>query len=638
MTDYHSIRCPVCLHPFDATQHIPKVFPSCGHTICQDCLAQVLKSESEPKCPLDKLKFGRDFRKIEAFPTNFLGKELLEMKGRWNSCESHNGKKKFVCLDDHTLVCKDCVIFGDHKGHQVKQISDFEGVVKTKKYELQALVNKISTAPFSLNISIEEKKFNLIECIRKRFDHLRKILTSQEAHMKIMVNNIFLEKKQRLEATTINPAELSKTVGTKLKDFNEIMSNPNIAKMVQEDFSELSNLIEEKLISPNDKFLKELDQLSVPFEKALPSEDLLKGLNVMEALNKELQTIEAKPKLIQEISDDSILIQNVGLDINIGIFSQTLNVQSSNTEKSVTLKKPQLAKLKGLHYQLSPNPIVVDTLTSLIKHLSGIEYVSIDIPQNCSDSPFDEKALFNLVSATFSLSKNVKHIYIDVKNTAVSDMVPVYIIEKIVPEIKNLKSFSFISQNSGITTAVLKALAKPNFSQKPSLEKFKLQFSGVTLEEQAVVEFLSQAPNVKELSLGFGNTAVEDKWLDSFSTSILPSLNKVQKLEIGLSKTNLTDEEVQKLLRNLPNVTNLLVELEQTKISDASFQEFLETKVSSLTNLRNLDINLSGTNTSKDMPRLIRQAKQRVIYGDRGQSNLGLFGKISAFPPSPLCQ
>jgi len=125
--------------------------------------ASLKSSKWTPKCPLDNLSFGS--RSIEAFPTNILGKDLLEMEGKWAICESHREQKKVICLTDNTLICTNCAIFGDHKGHQVKQLSSFEGVLNQKKDQLSAVAEKM----FELTNDLEEKKKSLKEAIKDKF-------------------------------------------------------------------------------------------------------------------------------------------------------------------------------------------------------------------------------------------------------------------------------------------------------------------------------------------------------------------------------------------------------------------------------------------------------------------------------------
>ena len=56
----------------------PRIITVCGHTICLECLMQILKRSKEPSCPLDTIVFSLDKRTIESFPVNFGLLSLIE--------------------------------------------------------------------------------------------------------------------------------------------------------------------------------------------------------------------------------------------------------------------------------------------------------------------------------------------------------------------------------------------------------------------------------------------------------------------------------------------------------------------------------------------------------------------------------
>jgi len=155
--DTRSIKCPICLYAFNAKERIPKIFPTCGHTICKECLTHVLKMK-EPQCPLDKLKFNRNLKTVDSFPTNILGKELLEINSIWSKCPTHNQPNKLICLTDNTLVCGDCVLFGDHKGHNVRILSEFQDAAQAKKEQLEAMKADLSQTSTQLNWSLQQEQ------------------------------------------------------------------------------------------------------------------------------------------------------------------------------------------------------------------------------------------------------------------------------------------------------------------------------------------------------------------------------------------------------------------------------------------------------------------------------------------------
>ena len=36
-------------------------------------------------------------------------------------CEEHNRKVEIICIQDRTRICSTCTLFGQHKGHDVRE-------------------------------------------------------------------------------------------------------------------------------------------------------------------------------------------------------------------------------------------------------------------------------------------------------------------------------------------------------------------------------------------------------------------------------------------------------------------------------------------------------------------------------------
>ena len=61
------MHCPSCGSPFNNTEHTPRIFVACGHTICQYCLEDFLSSSPVfcPECNTVQPATG-----INSFPKN----------------------------------------------------------------------------------------------------------------------------------------------------------------------------------------------------------------------------------------------------------------------------------------------------------------------------------------------------------------------------------------------------------------------------------------------------------------------------------------------------------------------------------------------------------------------------------------
>jgi len=601
-----SVKCPVCLTPFDADKHIPKISPACGHTVCKECLIQVLEMDT-PKCPLDKLKFSRDFRTIDTFPTNFLGKDLLEMEGKWGICESHQEQQKMICLTDHTLVCGNCVVFGEHKGHNIKKLSTFEEAINQKKNELSVIGERVSKISSEFTDALDEKKENIQNTIQDRFQTLRSEITKQEIAVLMEVENMFKDEKTKLSSMISASLEMPFDIQAKMKELYNGMSNPNIVKLVEEDFSGLEKILEEKLAPFKTKHTEEISELLAVFQNNLPKEDLLKDFNVIEPLNKGLAKLIAK-RNIEETKEITLLPVKFEIKQESENESWTLKIKDSKSMKPWTFSKADLERISKVQYtfKLTKNMINEADLSSIklySKSLKNVKTVHINIKADSVFESLNEARFFHLISAIFSqLDENIQEIGIDINNAPIRDFGLVNLAETVLPRLKNLKVFSCTLDKTHTTSKALKALSKVDFSKCSDLQKFHVDIKRCPLNEDGVVEFLNRVPNVKDVLLGFGAAnSLTDKAFDSFSTNILPSLNNVESLEVRLLETKITDEGVQKFLNHIPNVKTLGLDFSKTQITDAAIKDFLTSKLETLTNLKDLNLILQETQVSKDI-------------------------------------
>jgi len=611
MTDLQSIRCPICLHDFDTKDRLPKVFTSCGHTICKECLTQVLKI-NKPQCPLDKVSFNKNFRTADAFPTNFLGKDLIEIENLWSKCPTHNEPNKMICLTDHTLVCANCVLFGDHKGHDVRLLSDLQDVAKIKKEQLEALFADISRNSAQLNTSLEEKQQNMKEIVKQGFQRLHAVIDQQQADMLQKLEKTFAEEKTRLEIMTSKSLQISLDVQNKLKEFANIRFNPNIAKVVEEDFSDLKKMADEEHMKALMKHTKDLSQIMVLFQQALPNETLLKDLYPIQPLTQKIAEYNDRRNTEQTEKLEDAISFSVELNIQTTILnSNLLKIESSPTKKNTyTFERSQLEKITAVSFKFKLNDdmhvsMILPAIMLLSKYLVNAKSIQIDVDSSSKLKNY-EVAFGSLILACFSQPENFNSIRINTPNLIVKDAGILYLLQHVIPKIKDLEVFDCNFKFTQITNNILGALRKANFKAMPNLHKFKLNLSGTTLDESKITKFLLSIPNTKELELEFSNTGLTDKALDEFSVKVLPGLDKVETLEINLSETKITDKGVEHFMENLPNISHLQVSLNSLKITDQSLQSFFKNTLASLTNLKHLKIDIEKTNLTITMKQKIR--------------------------------
>jgi len=612
MSQTESIGCPICLRQFNSQKRLPKLIPICSHTVCKDCLSQALQKES-PKCPLDnKSIFAKDPLNIDAFPTNFLGKDLLEMKGIWDQCEIHNEEKKMICMKDDTLVCHRCVIFGEHKGHQVKLLSDFQDDISAKKSELGAISNKLSKGLAGLHPSLAEWECSLRPLIQAKFQKWHLILIRKEGEILSRVNEFTFHQRISIESALNLLSDLSSEIENKLNELDDITLNPNITKVLAQDFTaDILKPLDEKLDSLNSKLLKETSEFTAIFDKIVLNDNQLEELS--EPLNQHL--LNKFPDALQEqFTDGDVQVSDIELNIIKDIVNSKISVQPSPTKRSYTFTKQEVAQIREIHYQFqledqNMNYTSLYARYILPKIFTNVTSIFVNITN--LDPRFqgiDSSGYFHfLFFVIFSHPQNLQHIHIEANQLGIRDLGPTFIVERVLPQAKNLKSLTFILPHCAIGTLFFRALINADLAK---LESFKLFLAGVICTEEDVTQLLNKIPNAKDLVIAIGDTSIRNQTLEHFSTHTLPTLNKLENFEVGFWNTLVTDEAIHKFLMNLPpSIKNLMVGFEGTNTTDAALLEFLDAKIPLLPNLQEMTFHSSRTQISNEISERIQQIK-----------------------------
>jgi len=599
MTDTQAnIRCPVCLQSFNTQERVPKIFTSCGHTICKECLTQVLKMD-EPQCPLDKLTFNRNLRTADAFPTNLLGKDLIDIESLWSKCSIHDEPNKMICLTDHSLVCASCVLFGDHQGHDVKLLTDFQEIAKVKKEQLQAICIDIFKNSAQLNTSLEEKQKGMTGIIQQGFQRLHAAIDQQQSEMLQKLEKTFAEEKSILQNLMNKSSQLSLDLQNKIEEFSKFRLNPKIAQLVEEDFSSLEDTINLEHMMTLRKHTKDLSQILNIFQNALPTENLL---SQVKPLAQQLTQFNEQRNSKQEEKLEDMVAFSVALNIQIQKETGSLRIDSSIKKNYYTFTKSELEEISQVSYRfwLKDEVLfnsILPVIMKLSNHLINVKEIKIDV---LSDSKVKdpEMAFYSLMLASFSHPENLKSISVYAPDLSVKNIGPLYILQSVLPKVKDLETFSWNFKNTGITHGVLRALSKVAFKSMTNLQKFEINLSYNTLNENEIQEFLRTIPNVKDLRLNFSNTSLTDEALNAFSAHILPHLNQMQVFNADFNGTHITDAGVQTLMDNIPNISRIDIRLDDLKITDESLQTFFGCKLLSLSNLKHLKIHVEKTKLS----------------------------------------
>jgi hypothetical protein len=119
------VTCDRCEIPFDKNQRIPTILPDCAHTLCSECIKELLDNPLifVKVCPFCKTKIGEDHG-AQDFKVNHKLYSLITNPGavkltNFIPCDLHEDKPvEYFCKACALAVCVKC-IYDHHNGHNL---------------------------------------------------------------------------------------------------------------------------------------------------------------------------------------------------------------------------------------------------------------------------------------------------------------------------------------------------------------------------------------------------------------------------------------------------------------------------------------------------------------------------------------
>ncbi|KAM3134266.1 hypothetical protein pb186bvf_013551 [Paramecium bursaria] len=265
--------CPECRTMFNDNENIPLMLPDCGHTICQQCIEEMLGHGSEFCCPEDGIH-AKNRSKIGDFPRNcqllkmVLKQRLsyapqvsnqisrqstrndddLEYRVQLNNqelCSEHLEKLEIVCLTDKVRICTRCALFGLHRHHEVRSVDDVIKEITAKAESIMQIYQKIQNkqpefAEQKYYESITEKFQSILHeshlTVKEKFKELHNLLDQKEQklieQLNALTSNLEQQTKKQLKeliSQSLSSSELWKiTAKDKLVYFSTKTENGEI--------------------------------------------------------------------------------------------------------------------------------------------------------------------------------------------------------------------------------------------------------------------------------------------------------------------------------------------------------------------------------------------------------------------------
>lgn len=303
------LSCPVCLDLFTP----PIIELSCGHNYCKKCIKQMVAAqkctESDTKflCPMCRKEFAVGKKGIHGVKRNmfaenvlskFKEKEEKEEKHllKTQTCPDHNEELSLMCVEDNSLICNSCKLFGDHSAHTVFTISDVYEQRKNAFIQLmKSLEDKLKTNTSHME-NLDQQKGDLHSTTKDIEVFLKKVGESiiEEIQMKVADMNLKVHTEYSMRCRSLEDGK--KELSAPQLIYAEMKKHLEVNKCPIEFLKHERKLYEEavRMLDPKDLSAQYREYISL----GQYVEQLLQGIDV-----KEMGTVKRR-SFLRKISQD----------------------------------------------------------------------------------------------------------------------------------------------------------------------------------------------------------------------------------------------------------------------------------------------------------------------------------------------
>jgi len=628
-----SLECPVCLEKYDLSLHLPRILPICGHTLCSQCIPKFLKNSKDFICPIGKEVQPGNYKTLDSFPPNYVLRDSLEKS--LQLCQHHQKELEFVCVQDKVKICNRCALFGEHKNHEIKPLSDLEPQMKKKIQEMKRLLQESEEYYKKTDKVYEDQRKAALGTIESRFKELRVILDMKEAEFIYQIILFYDHERGKLNSEIGQHSFVRQMLAKKLSEYEQMMKSTNPLKLLEEDFSAVGNIIQEALCPDR---VQKFDKLFNQFQH---DTDLMLGTQViaLERLqlkyeneeNLKLLTNETNLKLNEKLSSRQELIgyqpiqaKMVGQEQNDIIhttekgekylqISYPLNISSYeafNILKGVAEKVTclQFKIMKDIEKVPPIDTISIRSLRRLLPNLQEIIFLN-------ENHKISDEALLNIFTSLFCQNDTLLRISFKGNMKGLFEQSMLYLAEKVLPSAQNLNSLQIWVRNAEVPHKVWTTLAESISQIAERLTCFHFHLPCQDLDANSYQKLFASMPNLQNFAFKPFSKAFNSKALEVFISKTLPSLKKLKTFQLLLNDSTVTDISVQKLLKFSPQAWFLTLyhfelDLKNTQLTDKSVQEFIQNCVPKFQTSQTFLILTNNTKISPSMNACLTQWQQ----------------------------
>ena len=574
------------------------------------------------RCPLDNVHFKEDQISLDAFPLNFLIKDIIEAAGaKTNFCHTHERKHELICLKDKCKVCSHCAIFGDHQGHKMKCLKELNQEMQKDRGVIDDSLTKLGEYKGSISKLLEEKRQSFHKVVKNQFEETRRSLYSREFEVINEIDAIFAKEVQRLDLTIGEPSSLFQRLRKKANNRKDIFNNEDFLQTLEEDVTSYINEVTAKLSKERvEKVQRELDEI----EKSMiqQSVDHRRAIHEMKFLP---HSLYAENTLIIPLEDftnsqeDTDLI-NKSLCDKAGLNSYSVGLKLCELSKQITVSLPSEKDENTFNFgpkewmSVSSVKFVIKTPSLDHKEELALNYLwhqakkirTIDISfQSKNVSKLD---MYKFINVVLQNTSHLENLAIDFGQCEANNLCIASSFRQNLQRVQGLQSLSLILDSTKISNRSLMHLSMDILPFMKRLKILRIDLYGANnFTGKGLLTVLKSCLNVERLNLHLQDTRITNNAIEEFSANTLPRMKNLIDLELHLVDLPIYDQTVVQLLTNLPNLQRLSLHLNRTKVTDKSMEYFIEELIPRQASLTSFKIGLEGTEVSSKVLKRIEE-------------------------------
>ena len=602
------LTCGICSLEYNETTCIPKLIPTCGHTICSTCLDNVLQQNDQPVCPLDQSVFPVIGQTSAAFTTNLMLLAILDetLKQKYEQCETHNEPLNLVCITHKSKICKLCADSDLHKKHTIIHINDLRNEAKARKKQLESGVKEFDTYQRNIEKFLKEEKDSILLNAKERFKRIKELIVSKEEEVYLEINSFFAVEGVEINDKLEKDLTLRNTMQQKISEldnhiisqqFFESLRDETLVFNIKANYDRLLQLTEEN----KQKFEEGLDTLETTFI------NLIQQLQLLIPSQQLGELIEAENNDIIDSDNYNFLRLSNLLKVDdrdgwLVISPQTDNSKGNNEFWDLAQKSSEWKSMKRISLEFMNIKVSSETLQAIYaiwKQLKSVSDLSVTFSEEiCSDQ---DLSIFCLNS--FWALPGIQTLHINLERCNITDQGFVELVCEALAKMIGIKTLNIQLGRTKISDSSLEAFSKHMLPVLTNLESLRLgiyraQVTDVSLSK-VFTGLKARAGGLRLLSLDLSETEIQQESIKILTNNLIPFFKSLETFQLLLEDTQVSDKVVRQLLIAIDTIAHHLKTFEMNlngiDVIDKSIEVFSEQTLPNLCSLDSFSLLLAHT-------------------------------------------